>query len=319
MKLLVTGGSGYVGAEILRRAPKNFQLAATYWGNPIANPSVAAFCLDLRDHAAVARVVHDFQPEAIIHTAAQVHGDAMIAINADGARHIARAARKAGARLIHLSSDVIFDGEHAPYSEDAAPHPITPYAESKARAESAVKEVFSVIASTFASLSVNSAKQSPSRIWRLLRRRSFASLRTPPRNDVANFVIVRTSLVYGFAPLDPRTRQTLAGEMPRLFTDEFRCPIFVSDLADALIELAQNAFVGTLNVAGAQRVSRYDFGLRLARASGIAPRFAPALSATSPAPRPRDCALDMTRAQEILRTKLRGVDQVLAELFPLPS
>ena len=40
-------------------------------------------------------------------------------------------------------------------------------------------------------------------------------------------------------PLDPRTRQMLDGEMPRLFTDEYRCPIFVDDLADALIELAQ--------------------------------------------------------------------------------
>ena len=303
MKLLVTGGSGYVGAEILRRAPKNFQIAATYWRNSIAKPNVAAFCLDVRDHAAVARVVHEFQPEAIIHTVALMHGDAMLAVNADGTRHLAQAAREAGARFIHLSSDVIFDGEHAPYAEDAAPQPISPYAESKARAE---KEIH-VIAR-----SVVRDEANP----KLERGDCFAQ---NARNDNARAVIVRTSLVYGFEPIDPRTRQTLAGEMPQLFTDEYRCPIFVADLADALLELAQNDFVGTLNVAGAQRLSRYDFGTRLARAFGIAPRFAPALSASSPAPRPRDCTLDISRAQKILRTKLRGVDEVLEKLFPLPS
>jgi dTDP-4-dehydrorhamnose reductase len=192
-------------------------------------------------------------------------------VNVDGARHIARAATRYHARLIHLSSDVIFDGEHAPYDEDAAPAPITPYAESKACAEQVVKE------------------------------------------EYVDPVIVRTSLVYGFAPMDPRTRQTLDGEMSRLFTDEYRCPICVDDLADALIELAQNGFVGVMNIAGPQRLSRYEFGVELARAFRVDPRFQPALSASSPTPRPRDCALDISRAQGILKTRLRSVDDVLSE------
>jgi len=65
-------------------------------------------------------------------------------------------------------------------------------------------------------------------------------------------------------------------------------------------------------IAGAQRVSRYEFGLKLARALRIEPKFAPALSALSPTLRPRDCTLDIARAQNILRTRLRGVDEVLA-------
>jgi len=196
-------------------------------------------------------------------------GDEMMATNLDGSRNIARAVARSNARLIHLSSDVIFDGEHAPYDESALPAPITPYAESKARAERAVIAEYS------------------------------------------RAVIVRTSLVYGFDPLDPRTRQTLNGEMPRLFTDEYRCPIFVDDLADALIEIAQNDFVGVLNIAGAQRVSRYEFGIKLARALHVEPKFAPALCASYPAPRPRDCTLDISLARRILRTRLRGVDETI--------
>lgn len=269
MKLLVTGGSGYIGASILRRAPKEWTIAATYFAHPIEQENVADFCMDVRDADAVSHLFAEFCPEVVIHTAALMSGDGMMATNIEGTRNVARAAKQVGARLIHLSSDVIFDGEHAPYTEDDAPAPITPYAESKARAEQVVK------------------------------------------TEHPHAVIVRTSLVYGFDPMDLRTRQTLNGEMAYLFTDEYRCPIFVNDLADALIELAQNDFAGVLHIAGAQRVSRYEFGLKLARAFGIEPKFQPALSASHPSPRPRDCTLDITRAQKILRTRLRGVDEVL--------
>ncbi|MBM3131056.1 MAG: sugar nucleotide-binding protein [Chloroflexi bacterium] len=317
MKLLVTGGSGYVGAGILRRAPREWKIAATYCAHPIARANVAAFCVDVRDANAVNRAFDEFRPAVVIHTAALMSGDEMLATNVEGSRNVARAATRFNARLIHLSSDVIFDGEHAPYDEAAAPAPITPYAESKARAERAVTQTFQV-----------------SETWKVY----------------SSALIVRTSLVYGFDPMDPRTRQTLAGEMPHLFTDEYRCPIFADDLADALLELAvslraersnlhsslgiasshrsttlpstiaqdsahdapRNDKPGfsILNLAGAQRVSRYEFGVKLARALRVEPKFAPALSASSPTPRPRDCTLDITRAQRILRTRLRGVDEV---------
>jgi dTDP-4-dehydrorhamnose reductase len=242
------------------------------FAHPIAHGNAAAFRVDVRDAEAVHRVVAQFRPAVVIHTVAQMTGDQMPAVNVDGARNVAYAAARAGARFIHLSSDVIFNGEHAPYDERAAPNPITPYAESKTRAERAVID------------------------------------------ECPFAVIVRTSLIYGFDPLDPRTRQTLDGEMPRLFTDEYRCPIFVGDLADALLELALTDFTGIINIAGPQRLSRSAFGVALSNAFHRAPRFAPALSGSFPAPRPRDCALDISLAQRILRTRVRGVDEVVANM-----
>ncbi|MBI5303159.1 MAG: NAD(P)-dependent oxidoreductase [Chloroflexi bacterium] len=273
MNLFVTGGSGYLGASILRRAPKEWHLAATYVSHPIEQGNVAAFYLDVRDADAVNRVIAETHPDVVIHTAARMTGDAMFAVNTEGARHLARATHKIGARLIHLSSDVIFDGEQAPYNESAEPQPLIPYAISKAQAEQIVRAEF------------------------------------------PDAIIVRTSLIYGFDPMDPRTRQVLNGDMPRLFTDEYRCPIFVDDLADALVELAQKEtrFLGKLNLAGAQKLSRYDFGIALARAYRVEPKFAPALSASHPIPRPRDCALDISLAQRILNIRLRGVDEVLTQ------
>lgn len=269
MKLLLIGGSSYLGAAILKRAPSNLKIAATYFSHPMMASDVAAFRVDASDVKQVNRLFAEVQPETVIHTAAVMSGEMLTALNVDGSGNIAHASAQANARLIHISTDVIFDGEHAPYDERAQPNPITTYGESKARGERVVTA-------------------------------------THPRA-----VVVRTSLIYGFAPMDPRTRQTLAGEMPHLFSDEFRCPIFVDDLADALIEIAQNDFVGVLNVAGPQKLSRYEFGLRLASAFGFPPKFQPALSAASPTRRPRDCTLDISLAKRLLRTRLRSVVEIL--------
>lgn len=284
MRLLVTGGSGYLGAGILKRAPTDWKVTATWLNHPVPRSQVAICRLDILDASAVQALFEDLHPQVVIHTAALMRGDAMHRTNADGTRHIARAAARTRSRLIHLSSDVIFDGEHAPYDESAPPQPISAYGRSKAAAERAV-------------------------------------LDEHPRP-----VIVRTSLIYGFQPLDLHTRQTLRGEMPRLFTDEYRCPIFVDDLADALLELAPLDYAGVLNIAGPQRCSRYEFGIKLAQALGVEPRFKPALSEsvetagpTGPRreSRPRDCTLVVSRARSLLQTELRGLDQVLASLSPL--
>ncbi len=272
MRLLITGGSGYLGTCLLQRVPADWQVAATFCEHPISRPGVAALKLDVRDPVAVMHAVRGFRPEAVIHTAALMSGNGLVATNVGGSRFVAHAAARTGARLIHLSSDVIFDGEHAPYDETAAPAPISPYGSSKALAEIAVGE------------------------------------------ECPSAVIVRTSLLYGFSPLDPRTQQALNGEMPDLFTDEYRCPILVDDLAAALLDLVAINYAGVLNIAGPQRLARYDFGLKLAQALAAPVKFAPALCSSSPSPRPRDCTLDITRAQSLLRTRLRSVDQALADV-----
>jgi dTDP-4-dehydrorhamnose reductase len=274
MRLIVTGGSGFLGAGILKRTPATWQIAATYLTHPIAQANAAVYCVDVRDVDSVSRCFTEFQPDVVIHTAAAMSGAQMVRVNVEGSRHIARACARTHARLIHMSSDVIFDGEHAPYDERAAPDPVSPYGDSKARAESAVLE------------------------------------------EEARAVLVRTSLIYGFDPLDPRTHQTLAGEMPLLFTDEYRCPVFIEDLADALLELTPIDFAGVINLAGPQRLSRYAFGVKIADAYCVEPRFAAALSKTFPGRRPRDCTLDISLAQRILSTRLRGVDEVIAHTSP---
>ncbi len=125
--------------------------------------------------------------------------------------------------------------------------------------------------------------------------------------------IVRTALISSREPLDPHTRFILdlaAGRSSgRLFTNQYRCPIGVDDLAGAIMELAVNTFAGIIHVAGADAVTRYDLGRMVARAHGIEMARLPAapipaeLASTVTA----DIRLDSTLARTLLKTRLRGM------------
>jgi dTDP-4-dehydrorhamnose reductase len=117
--LLVTGATGYLGSELLRRTDA---------------VGVASADVDIRDAVAVGALFERLRPQAVIHTAYRRDDRAT---TLDGAVNVAAAA--AGARLVHLSTDVVFDGEKgAPYVEEDEPTPLTEYGRAKADAERAV-------------------------------------------------------------------------------------------------------------------------------------------------------------------------------------
>jgi dTDP-4-dehydrorhamnose reductase len=277
--ILVTGATGYVGGATLETAVcAGYAVVGTYHRRqpPL---SVGAWApLNLRDAAGIARLITALRPAAIIHTAAawDTREEAEATIVA-GTRAIVAAASRVGARLIHLSTDVLFDGEHAPYRESDPPSPITFYGAAKAAAEGIVA--------------------------------------THP-----DHVIIRTSLVTCFDPPDRSTAMVLqALEVPApphsapqaitLFTDEYRTPVRTEDLAAALVELVENDYQGVLHIAGPERVSRYELGLRIAgyRGRDPSPGIIPGTIAGSGLVRPRDCTLDTDLARRLLRTSLRSL------------
>lgn len=283
MRIFITGGTGYLGRVLVRQAlALGATVGASYLSQPPERDDVAWAPLDLRDPAAAAGALSAFRPDLVIHTAFRQYDPDLLAVTAAGAGAVARSSAALGARLIHMSSDVIFDGERpGAYTEADPPGPISPYGAAKAQAEALVADAHPGAA------------------------------------------IVRTSLIYGFNPIDRQTQFALeaaAGQRSdRLFTDEYRCPVYVEDLAAALLELAALPYAGVLHIAGAEAVSRHELATLMAQASGYDPSvIRSGLSSESPVRRPRNCVLDISRARGLLRTPLRGIREVLRDLGRIP-
>ena len=134
MKALVTGAGGQVGEALLALAPEGWSVA----GQTRAE-------LDITDVDAVRRAVEAAAPDIVFNTAAWNAVDRAeeeeaqaFAVNAEGVGHLADAARRAGAQLVHVSSDYVFDGKaSSPYLPDAPRHPLSTHGRSKAAGEDA--------------------------------------------------------------------------------------------------------------------------------------------------------------------------------------
>ena len=122
-RIHVTGGTGFLGRELLRRAPR-----------------ATSERVDVCDTEAVCALFERLRPDVVIHTAYRQTGPGAWAITVDGAETVAHAAHAVNARFVHFSTDVVFDGlKGAPYVEEDEPCPATEYGRAKAESERRVR------------------------------------------------------------------------------------------------------------------------------------------------------------------------------------
>lgn len=261
MEIWLTGASGLLGGWV-RAALET------------AGHVVMCERVELEDGGAIARAAQRWRPRAVVHCAA-VSAIASCAkdpararrVNTDATLAVASACARLGARLVHVSTDLVFGGDGAPYAEDATPAPATAYGETKAAAEKAALFAGDVVVARLSLL--------------------FGPTRTARR---------------GFfdAQLDALRAQTPL----TLFDDEWRTPLSLRVAADVLARLVTSGVRGVLHVAGPERMSRLEMGRRLAAALGMTPRIRAVSRASAPGePRPRDVSLDIAR----LRSRLGEV------------
>jgi dTDP-4-dehydrorhamnose reductase len=271
-RLLITGGSSYLGQHLVPLALSDHETSYTYLThNPLQAPS--AFKLDVRDGPAVHALVARLQPEIIIHTVGSNRPADMANVIIKGTKHITDAAQKAGARLIHISTDALFNGQNAPYTEDDPPTPIHAYGRAKAEAE--------MIAGSHS---------------------DHVIVRTSLIYGLQIMDSGTTWLVEALRKKQPVT----------LFTDQRRNPVWAQTLSLACLELATNDYQGILNVAGKQILTRAEFGLRMLDWWRIEDRISLLFGPSDHTKWPADCTFNLDRARQILATPLPGVDEVLS-------
>ena len=230
-KVMISGASGFLGRHLLYSKPPDMQVLAQYCHQDVKTlfPDVQHVQMDFTNTDWSA--VRDFAPDAIIHTAAMANvnecekqPDAAIAMNDTATRQLADVAREIGARLIYTSTDQVYDGKRGDYTEADLPSPSNVYGKTKVDSEVYLLE----------------------------------------HHPAA--VSVRCALIYGKAIEQPPTFTenmilTLEkGETVNLFTDEYRTPVLVDNLAEVLWELAGNDYCGPLNIGGSDKLSRMEMG-----------------------------------------------------------
>jgi dTDP-4-dehydrorhamnose reductase len=138
-KLLVTGMSGFLGAEVARQATaRGWVVTGTHHRRPTEVAGVTSAALDVRDPEAVAAMFERVRPDAVVHTAYVKSDPAAEATIVEGTAHVAAAAARHRVRLVHMSTDVVFSGRPAPYATDDPPDPVDDYGRAKAAAERVV-------------------------------------------------------------------------------------------------------------------------------------------------------------------------------------
>ncbi|NRQ35207.1 sugar nucleotide-binding protein [Nonomuraea sp. NN258] len=303
MRVLVVGGSGFLGRELVRRClAAGHEVAATYLSRPVddgdddAREAVAWLRLDVRSRADAHALVARVRPDVLVN-AAYLQTD--WSATADGPAHLALAAAAHGSRLVHVSSDVVFSGARTRYPETCVPDPISPYGAAKAAAETAVRAILPGAAIVRTSLIIGGGSARPPGEERPARPSPGESAAPGSPSEV---------LVHALAT--GRARGVL-------FADEVRCPVHVGDLASALLELAAPDRGGTYHAAGADALSRHRLGLLIARRDGLDPALlTPGERAASGVPGPLAVRLDCTATQRLLGTRLRGAEEFLAAAAP---
>ncbi len=276
--LLVAGASGTLGRRVAMWArDAGWNVVGTHFSSPLAIDGITPLQLDCTDRSAVDAVFEQYAPHAVINTTLypQLNGAGMWGVNVGAATNLVLAARRTGARLVHVSTDALFEGRDTPYTEADEPVPLNPYGASKAAAEAVVRAVDPEAAVVRTSLIIDD----------------------DPPDKHTHFIL-----------------DIAAGRRSEsLFTDEIRCPVAAPDLASALVELAASNFAGVLNVAGADAISRYELGLLVAWRYGVAPEHVRSTSlAATGLKRPARVVLDLSRSRDVLRTRVRGAREFLS-------
>ncbi|NMO15004.1 SDR family oxidoreductase [Pyxidicoccus fallax] len=288
MRFLVTGSNGLVGSRAcLLLQQRGHEVVGFGRGTRRTGGDYRYVGVDLTREADVAAAIEAAAPEVILHCASVTEVDvcekdpeAAFAGNVTAAAAVARGARKAGAHLVHVSTDYVFDGDAGPYDEAALPNPRGVYAVTKHMGEQAAR--------TFAP-GCAIARTAVVYGW-------------PPVDGRLNFgAWLVTSME--------------KGQPVKLFEDQVVSPSFADNVAAMLVELGERRLGGVWNTCGGEVMDRVTFGRALCEVFGFDPKLIiPTKMAELKlaSPRPLKSGLRTDKARAELSAQPLGLTESLA-------
>jgi dTDP-4-dehydrorhamnose reductase len=240
MRILITGANGLVGQKLVTNLvskPAIDFLATSL--NSCAIKALAPFkfkMMDICNETNIADVFNAYKPDVVVHTAAmtdvgpcEMQQDECWELNVKGTRRIVEACNRHNAKLIHISTDFVFDGKAGPYKENDLPNPVSFYGKSKLEAEALV---------------MNKMED-----WAIVRTiLVYGICSNMARSNIILWV-----------------KKNLEANNPiKVVHDQSRMPTLAEDLAEGIVQIAIRKAKGIYHLSGKDYLSIYEIALKTA-------------------------------------------------------
>jgi dTDP-4-dehydrorhamnose reductase len=290
MRIIVTGGSGFLGWNLCRELRKKHIVFGSYFSHPCVPDGCSPFKLNLSSYKEIEDTIQHIKPHIIIHTAALPNPDfceknkkLAKKVNCEATRKIAQFCQEGRIKLIYISTDLVFNGEKGSYTEEDHADPVNYYGETKLQGEIAVREL------------------------------------------LADALILRVSLMFGWGNgvngcfTDWMLSALVKGKKLNLFIDQYRTPTLVNDTVTSIIKVIENPVeAGVFHLAGPERVSRAEFGRVFVDTFGYSRDLIRAVKQDEiPAlvPRSKDSSLSIRKFQEHYHFTPQGIREGIRAMY----
>ncbi len=298
MHIFLTGATGLLGSAFARAAKRRgHRVTGVVHRTPLPEDVPLDQCLtgDLTDQSWTLQTVLDLFPDAIVNAAAvaqaadcEANPELSQALNVALPTQLAQLAHHFSAKLLHVSTDMVFDGERGNYSPVDEPAPTCLYGWQKLEAEKAVIQ------------------------------------RAPDFATVLRLPLLNGNTANGTRSLHERLFAAwIKGEKPGLYREEMRQPCLVDNAAKVMVELCErNDFLGIRHWAGAEPLSRWEIGQKIVRHFNLPEDLIrPVSRRDDPAAqkRPADLTFDITSLKSKLKTRPQPFEDQLDPLIIPPA
>lgn len=276
--LLITGASGFLGWNVCHAAKTDWNVTGTYFSHEIRIPGCELIRIDLTNYEDLKNLFKTITIDAVIHTAAvsqpnlcQINPMDSEKINVRTSQNLCSFCLEKQIPFLFTSTDQVFDGTKAPYSERIPVSPISIYGEQKVAAESSILTLYPQ--ATICRMPLMFGDGSP---------------------------VSNSFLIHLLQSIQNNKKITL-------FFDEYRTPTSGYNAAQGLLMVLKKKIRGIIHLGGKEKISRYEFGKKLACYCGLTTSMITPISQNSlrmKAPRPQDVSLDSSFAFDMGYTPL---------------